>query len=263
MIACHDLPEQYRQWNRQHRAPFGLWPAWRGSAVGGMPLWMSSRLLGPFSTQTNNTFRVFEYPWAYHAGSLQPGQRVLEIGGGLSGFQFVLSRLGCQVVNIDPGLVAEGNKGWPCDANTMRSLNRAFGTDVELRNCTVRDAALEPERYDRAFSVSVLEHLSPDEIAEVCATVYRALKPGGLFVLTIDLFLDTYPFSDRDQNNYGKNVDVAWLTKLAPFALDQGNPRELYGFPEFEPKQIMANLSTYLLGSYPALAQCVVLRKPG
>jgi len=263
MIARRELSEQYRQWNRTHGAPFGAWPGWRGSIFGNMPLWLSSRLLGPFSTQTNNTFRVFEYPWAYHAAALAPGQRVLEIGGGLSGFQFVLSRLGCQVVNIDPGMVAEGNKGWPCDATTMRSLNRAFGTNVELRNCTVRDAALEPGLYDRAFSISVLEHLSPEEIAEVCATVYAALKPGGLFVLTIDLFLDTRPFSNRDQNEYGKNVDVAWLSRLAPFKLEHGDPRELHGFPEFDPKYVLANLSEYMIGSYPALAQCIVLRKPG
>src|SRR6187551_2265625 len=99
MIARRELPEQYRQWNRKYGAPFGNWPAWRSSPFAKAPLWLSSRLLGPFSTQTNNTFRAFEYPWAYHAASLEPGQRVLEIGGGLSGFQFVLSRMGCHVVN--------------------------------------------------------------------------------------------------------------------------------------------------------------------
>ncbi|HEX3774863.1 MAG TPA: class I SAM-dependent methyltransferase [Polyangiaceae bacterium] len=261
MIARSELPQPYREWNRKHHAPFGLWPGWRGSVFGKMPLGASSRLLGPFSTQTNNTFRAFEYPWAYFAARLEPGQRVLEIGGGLSGFQFALSRAGCHVVNVDPGMVAEGNKGWPCDASTMRTLNRAFGSDVELRNCTVGDAQLEPEQYDRAFSISVIEHLSAEEIGEVCSTVYSALKPGGLFVLTIDLFLDSRPFSDRERNEYGKNVDVAWLAGLAPFTIAEGNRSELYGFPEFDPKRILGDLSTYMIGSYPALAQCLVLRK--
>jgi SAM-dependent methyltransferase len=263
MIACHELPQQYRDWNRKHSAPFGWWPGWRSTIFRDLPLAASSRLFGPFSIQTNNTFRVFEYPWAFHAAALKQGQRVLEIGGGLSGFQFALSRMGCKVVNIDPGMVAKGNKGWPCDNATMTSLNRAFGTDVELRNCTVGEAALEPEQYDRAFSISVLEHLSHEEIAEVCKTVYAALKPGGLFVLTIDLFLDNQPFSDRERNEYGENVDVAWLAGLAPFTIEQGNPSELHGFPEFDAKKILGKLSTYLIGSYPALAQCIVLKKPG
>jgi hypothetical protein len=144
----------------------------------------------------------------------------------------------------------------------MQSLNRAFGTNVELRNTTVGKAELEPGQYDRAFSISVLEHLSRDEISEVCATVHAALKPGGLFVLTIDLFLDNRPFSERERNEYGENVDVAWLAGLAPFELVQGERRELYGFPEFDPKAIMGNLRAYMLGSYPALAQCLILRKP-
>jgi hypothetical protein len=40
-----------------------------------------------------------------------------------------------------------------------------------------------------------------------------------------------------------------------------GDRAELYGFEEFEPRRILANLSEYFVGSYPALAQLFVLAK--
>lgn len=226
-----------------------------------LPFAWSARLLGPFSVQTNNTFRAFEYPWAYFALQPEPGQRVVDIGGGLSGFGFTLSKQGCHVVNVDPGMEAQG-VGWPCTPESIAQLNRAFGTRVELRNTTVRHAALESASFDRAVSISVLEHLPRHEIEEVMRAVFECLKPGGTLVITLDLFLDTTPFADRPRNKYGENVEASWIASLAPFELVVGDRSELFGFPEFDPKRILDNLDEYLVGSYPALAQCMVLRKP-
>jgi hypothetical protein len=79
--------------------------------------------------------------------------------------------------------------------------------------------------------------------------------------VTTDLFLDVAPFTDVQRNKYGENVSVQWLTSLAPFQLVAGDRAELYGFEEFEPRRILANLSEYFVGSYPALAQLFVLAK--
>lgn len=261
MIARKKLPPAYREWNRRHDAPFGRLRFLGDGFRRALPLELSTLLYGSFSIQTNNTFRAYEYPWAFEVGQIERGQRVFEIGGGLSGFQFVLARAGCQVVNVDPGMEAKG-KGWPCDPARMKRLNRALLSSVELRNTTVRDAALEPESFDRAFSISVLEHLPESEIEDVMRAVYASLKPGGRFVITTDLFLDLEPFTDRKSNAYGQNVSVKWLSSLAPFRLDIGDPAELYGFEQFEPRRILANLSDYFVGSYPALAQLFVLVKP-
>jgi hypothetical protein len=46
--------------------------------------------------------------------------RVIEIGGGLSGFQFALSKMGCDVVNIDLGMEAAG-LDWAGPAMRKRS----------------------------------------------------------------------------------------------------------------------------------------------
>ena len=144
MLARRALPEEYRRWNRRHGAPFGH--RVRGLRVLDrlLPESVLTRMRGPFGIQENNTVRAFEYPWAYHAAPLRAGLDVLDIGGGLGGFQFVLARAGCRVVNVDPGMDAIG-VGWPCDESSMRRLNGIFGTSVQLRNTVIERAELADE----------------------------------------------------------------------------------------------------------------------
>ena len=261
MIAPKHLPAEFAHWNRLVGAPHGRKAGLPRRLLRYMPEQFRARLRGPFSYQPNNVTREYEYPWAYHAAALEPGMRVLEIGGGLSGLQFVIARSGCSVVNIDPGMQAEG-RGWPCDASSIAKLNRAFGTDVELLNVGIESAPLEAGTYDRAFSVSVLEHLPTHTLAAAMRKVYDALKPGGLFVLTVDLFVNLAPFTSRTSNEYGRNVDVRDLISSAPFELVAGRPEELNGFDTFDPVRILSHLETYFVGTYPAMAQCFVLRRP-
>jgi len=258
VIAPSSLPEKFIQWNARHGAPFGRSGNLKERFL---PRSLYQKFRGPFAIQVNNTSREFEYPWAFYATPLTAGLRVLEIGGGLSGFQFVLDKEGCKVVNVDPGMEAKG-MGWPCDVNSMNRLNRLFGTTVDLRNTVLTEADLKHESFDRVFSISVLEHLPDNEIEEAMHCAFDLLVPGGYFILTVDLSLDIAPFTTRLLNAYGKNVDIRWLVGIAPFSLVQGDPKELYGFTEFEPDLIQSNLSSYLIGKYPTLTQCFVLQKP-
>jgi len=260
MIARRDLPEEFTAWNEKYGAPNGrrlLKQQWMKRLL---PWRLYQRHAGPFSLQVNNTTRRQEYPWAFYSTPITPGLKVLEIGGGLAGFQFVLDACGCRVVNVDPGM--EADIGWPCDAATMAKLNRVFGTSVELRNTIVEKAHLETQSFDRAFSISVVEHLSDVQALKVMKTVFDCLKPGGYFVLTVDLFLNLVPFTTRKSNKYGTNADIKRLVESAPFNLAQGDPAELYGYPDFDPDRIQSNLEAFFIGGYPTLIQCLVLQKP-
>lgn len=258
MIAPKNLPKRYLDWNRRYKAPSGR--VLINSFKGYLPALLFYRLNGAFSWQINNMTRRFEYPWAFYAAPVVPGMRVLEIGGGLSGFQFVLDRLGCKVTNVDPGLEA-GGIGWPCDQASITRINRIFGTSVELLNTTIDKVRLEPESFDRVYAISVIEHMTQAESFDMMRAVYRLLKPGCFFILTVDLFLNLEPFTTRKTNEYGTNVNIKSLIETTPFILADGNPVELYGYQEFDKENIQSNLETYFWGSYPALVQCVVLQK--
>jgi SAM-dependent methyltransferase len=268
MIARKEIPKQYQVWNHKWGAPSGRFLyCWAKKLKWGSGLLERSfftalpSLRGLFGFQGNSRTREVEYPWAFYATPIIPGHKVLEIGGGLSGFQFVLNLSGCDVVNVDPGLEAHG-RGWLIDEKTHKGLNRIFGTEVKLYNCFLKDAFLPTASFDRIFSISVLEHIPPNEILEIMQLAYNLLKPGGFFIITVDLFLNLIPFCNRETNEYGKNVSVKMLAESAPFKLLNGDRSELLGYPEFDKNKIMCNLDTLLLGTYPALAQMVVLEKP-
>jgi len=262
MIAPSTIPESYKSWNLLHGAPNGRHIRFRRLRERFLPEAVFCRARGPFAIQYNNVIRTFEYPWAFDVGALQPGMKVLEVGGSLAGFQFVLDWHGCRVVNVDPGMEAKG-VGWPCDQNSIAKLNRIFRTQIELRNTTVDKAELRDGEFDRVYCISVIEHLPASDAAAVMAHAFRCLKPGGRFILTVDLFLNVAPFASREENEYGANRNIAELIKSQPWQMVAGKRDELYGFPEFVPDKILSRLEKFLVGNYPAMAQCLVLQKPG
>jgi hypothetical protein len=220
------------------------------------------RQLGPFAWQPNNSTRVFEYPWvAAQTKRLGPRLDIVEIGGGLSGLQFVLSKAGHRVINVDPGIHARG-KGWRLDPKRHERLARVFGAPVDRLPMTIGEAGLPDASADVLISVSAIEHFAPDDREELTDHVKRLLRAEGAAILTIDLFLDLAPFSGRQRNRFGVNIDVAALLADSGLRLAVGERAELYGFPQFDPASVQSKLSEYLVGTgYPALAQCLVATK--
>jgi SAM-dependent methyltransferase len=249
MLGRRSMPVTYHQWNAQHGAPFGrqiLITTADGKNV------LSRE--GIFTHQGNNTTREWEYPWAFYATPIEAGMNIIEIGGAQSGFQFVLDKAGCMVYNVDPGN----------DAAKIMDLNQKYGANVVPVCTTIDKAGLPAGQFDRIFSISVLEHCSPEDFATAIRYSYDLLKPGGFLIATVDLFLNLFPFSDRMEYAAveGRNQDINEFIKAAPFELVQGEKAELYGFPEFEHRKIMARLEEFLIGVVPAMASCLVLRKP-
>src|SRR4051812_30140812 len=110
MIAPATLPREYQDWNRRWHAPSGRPLPFKGTLAWSRPALMYR---GPFTFQPNSRTREYEYPWAFaQIRSRIAKGTILEIGGGVSGMQFVLARAGYDVINVDPGLEAKG-RGWP------------------------------------------------------------------------------------------------------------------------------------------------------
>ena len=101
---------------------------------------------------------------------LQPGMSVLELGGGFGGLARHLAiHHGCRVVsyNISREQV-EFARAW-CD-----------GLPVEFRLQDYREAASDPQTYDRVVSIGLMEHVGPKNYRRFFEMARARLAPGGL-----------------------------------------------------------------------------------
>ncbi len=259
MIAPRGLPTDYVAWNAHWGAPFGR-PVFVSRFFNKDGAVMTRRR-GPFAFQSNNTTREFEYPWVYHQINRRGGrQTVIDLGGSLAGLQFVLASEGHEVTNVDPGMAA-GGLGWNIDAELHRKLCSYLRAPVKIISKGIQDAGLADNSADVVYSVSSLEHFDKVDSDHAVVHIPRVLKPGGVLILTVDLFLDVEPFCDETQNQWGGNVNVRDWLERAGLELVDAKREELY--PEFSTKRVLRNLQHYHVGrNYPCLAQCVVARKP-
>lgn len=258
MLATRELPLEYAIWNKKWGAPWGKYSGVPGLAMVARWAGVNYRLapvFGPFAYQVNSSTRKFEFPWTYREVRPTPGLRVLEIGGALSGLQFVLARAGSEVHNVDPFFDYGRGDYRSSPEKRHAQLNRAFKTDVKLHKSTLPDANIEGT-FDVIYSVSTLEHIPTDALEETLTFARRILKPEGRIVLTVDLFLDLEPFSDRTFNKWGGNVSAKWIADVLDMELTEGDPSELLGYEQFSSGRILERLDDYALNDgYPQLAQ--------
>lgn len=258
MLAPFRLPDKYAEFNRRHHAPNGTW--FRGRLRRFERSRLRVVLAGPYAWQSNNTTRAFEYPWAHEQiQGLGRNLVIADVGASLAGLQFTLAKEGHKVHAVDPGLNASG-VGWEVDPAFHQLLAETYRAPVQLHPTTFDEAGFADDSLDVVLSVSTIEHFGPDDLASFAHSARRALKPGGHVVLTIDLFLDLIPFTDREHNRWGTNMSVAALIEALDATLVVGDREVLYGFPDFNARRIQGALSQYMIGAYPTLTQCVVAR---
>jgi SAM-dependent methyltransferase len=268
MIGRSELPPEYRAWNKHWGAPFG-YHVDQGLEYKHRLADENPARYGPFGFYQTSLTRVYEYPWAFHIAEVEPGMRVIDVGGWLSGFQIALAKSGCHVTNVDPSdpqdtrWTTSHREDQATSARDQHSrYTSLFGADVTLLESTLQDAELDAGTFDRIFAISVLEHVSQQEAGSVLKAMRRLLAPGGRAVLSIDLFFDLPPFGPFERNFWGTNLDVCQLVKESGLAMVHGDPHELHGFPEFDPDSIVKNIGSYNLSLlYPVVSQLLVLEK--
>lgn len=269
MIGRSKLPPEYEAWNKHWGAPWGYDVDRKLEHEHRFADEYPARY-GPFGFCPPSLTRVYEYPWAFHVAEVEPGMRVIDAGGWLSGFQIVLAKSGCHVTNADP-LDPQDTRWTP-----SRQVNQAesareqhskyislFDVEVTLVASTLQEAELDAGTFDRIFAISVLEHVSQHEADSMLKAMRRLLAPGGRAVLSIDLFFDLPPFGPFERNFWGTNLDVCRLVKESGLSMVHGDPCELHGFPEFDQERIVQNIGSYNLSPlYPVVSQLLVLEKP-
>lgn len=102
-------------------------------------------------------------------GNSEPGSRVLEVGVGCGIFSEALANAGRQVtaVDINPAFLA--------NVATIESVT------TYLKDATL---PLGLEEHDLAICSEVLEHVPPDRSLDMLRSLFGAVRPGGMLVLT-------------------------------------------------------------------------------
>ena len=178
--------------------------------------------------------RLWEYPFSILAAELSPGMKVVDIGCGMTAFTIYLKEHSrCEVTGIDPDVFEAGVK------YRSHGVSQEFieGTGIKFLKGDMTELPLENDSQDRAFSISVMEHVPPDIRRQGMQEIARILKPGGRAVLTVDMsmwFEMNRPLDlvwESGLNIYG-TVDLRWPTeRFGMFSDDpvKGMPADVFG----------------------------------
>jgi SAM-dependent methyltransferase len=73
---------------------------------------------------------------------------------------------------------------------------------------------LATESFDVVFSISVVEHVPTEDLAAFHEDQLRILKPGGLFIHAIDIYLEDEPATHPVTTHHVRRFDVyrSWVT---------------------------------------------------
>lgn len=136
----------------------------------------------------HNWSRAWEYPYVYHhlrrlaqTGTSGSRLKVLDLGSGVTFFPFAATKLGLDVVCADVDAICERDLG-----RAIGCVSHGPGT-VSFRMIDGARLPFADGEMDAVYCISVLEHI-PDFTGTIREAA-RVLKPGGRFILTIDLDL--------------------------------------------------------------------------
>lgn len=204
-------------------------------------------------------------------------ESVLEIGVGCGTFTRHLSERGCSVMAVDVN---------PNFLNAVALLPRVSVSEADA------SASLRLTGYDLALCSEVLEHVEPSKSSMMMLNIHRALKPGGILVLTTPQPHSTVEIAARllrfrpllalAKRVYGSVDELGHANLLAPeqlrrqlrdigFEIVETTRRALYIplLAEFcgRPGQAVQAALERVLRNVPLLSgllwtQCYVLRKP-
>jgi SAM-dependent methyltransferase len=150
-----------------------------------------------------------------------PGGTVLDAGCGAGALAERLARMGYDVVAVDGS--------WDFVAHTKARLFQAgLGHRVRVTQGDLQALDLGGLEFDAAVCGDVLEHL-PDDAAAVAA-IARALRPGGIFALTVPAGASAYDWLDAWAGHERRYDEPALHALLAGAGLEIERVKR-WGFP--------------------------------
>lgn len=173
---------------------------------------------GMLSTPAFYAARLWEYPFAISAADLHAGMKVADVGCGMTAFTIYLKEVSkCDVAGVDPDL-------FDADVKYLgHGVSHDFisRTGLKIVKGDFDRIPLETGSQDRAFCISVMEHVPPETQRRGMREMARILKPGGLAILTVDMSM----FFELS-----RPLDLVWDSGLALVQpVDLGWPTRRFG----------------------------------
>jgi hypothetical protein len=138
---------------------------------------------------TKQPSRLWEYPWIVREVERRLAGRkatAMDAGAGRSPVPIALAGLGLTTIVVDPGARRPAT-GDPVRGSEWEWTEYStFG--VRSVRAGMEEVVVPPGSLGFALAVSVIEHLPAEVRRQGLARLAEALEPGGLLVLTVDLF---------------------------------------------------------------------------
>ena len=107
---------------------------------------------------------------ALHLAKVQPDERVVDLGCGRGEVVTVCQVLGAMATGLDYAAAA-------------LEIARDSSAELPLVRAAMDAQPLKDATYDVAFSLDVVEHLTPRELDRFLSETYRILRPGGRLIV--------------------------------------------------------------------------------
>lgn len=136
------------------------------------------------------SIRAIEYPWVLEKITELNPVKIADIGAGVSPLPIMLEQRGCSITTIDFHPITRdlnNRDGW----NEWGFLDYSkFAPTINSHNIDVLKYR-PTDKFDVIYSVSVIEHMPRKTWEQVIQWAAKYLKPGGRFILTLDLIPGT------------------------------------------------------------------------
>lgn len=138
--------------------------------------------------------RDWEYAIVLNHLHFNPNDRVVDIGGACCDLWFFCNP-NVQLIDIvdDASSSDQWYASWK---NGLIGQNNYKNGRIQIRRQNARSLPYMDESIDKVVSISALEHFEDGDDTSCAQEIYRVLKPGGLFVGTVDFnHLNELPMS--------------------------------------------------------------------
>lgn len=132
--------------------------------------------------------RIWECPWVFRNARLEPGMKILDVGGGSAPFCVWLASKGYETWNIDPRFGKGKLERYLSylDKQVFKGKYEEAREHLHIFDCGMGAMPFPDNFFDRICSISVSEHLSLGTNRKGVREMYRVLRTNGLILFVND-----------------------------------------------------------------------------